>query len=283
VFERQTTGSVVCSSCGKLVGVRDERCLHCGRRNPGLWGFAPALRKLGHDLGFGKIALGLCVIFYGLSLAVDASAIQMGSLLGFLSPSYLGLRVFGATGWQPVFGDGWWWTVASAGWLHGSLLHIAFNMYWLVQLSPAIAHLYGPARAVLLYLGSSVAGFTATSVAALFPLPAFLHGATNTVGASAAIFGWIGALVFYGRRTGSTRLAQQMLGFVVPMFVLGLLIPMLDNWAHLGGFAGGYMLAKVLDPLKPERVDHVVAALVAFALSLAAVAASVVHAWPYLR
>jgi rhomboid protease GluP len=274
---------VVCPSCGKLTGVRDERCWSCGRRNPGMWGFAPVLRRLGQDLGFGKLTLGLCLAFYVLSLAVAPGEVQTRSLLGFLSPGYTGLRFLGSTGYQPVFADGWWWTVASACWLHGSLLHIAFNMYWLVQLAPAIAHLYGPARAVLLYLVSSAVGFTATSVAALFPLPAFLHGATNTVGASAAIFGWIGALVFYGRRTGASRLTQQMLGFVLPMFVLGLLIPVLDNWAHLGGFAGGYLLAKVLDPLKPERVDHVVAALVAFGLSLAAVAASVLHAWPYLR
>ena len=44
---RRTSGSVVCVSCGNLVGVRDDTCLMCGRRNPGLWGYAPLLRKLG--------------------------------------------------------------------------------------------------------------------------------------------------------------------------------------------------------------------------------------------
>jgi hypothetical protein len=52
MFKRQRTGSVVCSSCGSLVGVNDDRCYSCGRRNPGLWGFAPALRAFGNDLGF---------------------------------------------------------------------------------------------------------------------------------------------------------------------------------------------------------------------------------------
>ncbi len=42
MFGRQTTGSVVCTSCGRLVGVNDETCYNCGRRNPGLWGFGPA-------------------------------------------------------------------------------------------------------------------------------------------------------------------------------------------------------------------------------------------------
>jgi len=52
MFGRQTTGSVVCTSCGRLVGVNDETCYNCGRRNPGLWGFGPLLRRLGNDLGF---------------------------------------------------------------------------------------------------------------------------------------------------------------------------------------------------------------------------------------
>ena len=52
VFQRQKTGSVVCASCGSLVGVNDETCYTCGRRNPGLWGFSPMLRRFGNDLGF---------------------------------------------------------------------------------------------------------------------------------------------------------------------------------------------------------------------------------------
>ena len=45
MFQRRTTGSVVCPSCGSLVGVRDDKCYTCGRSNPGLWGFGPALRE----------------------------------------------------------------------------------------------------------------------------------------------------------------------------------------------------------------------------------------------
>ena len=52
MFKRQRTGSVVCASCGSLVGVNDDRCYTCGRRNPGLWGYGPLLRRLGNDLGF---------------------------------------------------------------------------------------------------------------------------------------------------------------------------------------------------------------------------------------
>ena len=59
MWKRQKTGSVICPYCGKLVGVRDDRCFSCGRSNPGMWGLAPALRKLGQDFGFLGAALGM--------------------------------------------------------------------------------------------------------------------------------------------------------------------------------------------------------------------------------
>src|SRR6186997_2979922 len=68
VLKRQRTGSVICSSCGVLVGVDDDSCYNCGRRNPGLWGYAPALRSLGQDLGFVPFVTGLCIVAYALTL-----------------------------------------------------------------------------------------------------------------------------------------------------------------------------------------------------------------------
>ena len=58
MFNRRTSGSVVCPSCGSLVGVRDDKCYSCGRSNPGLWGFGPALRHLGAELSFGNLVIG---------------------------------------------------------------------------------------------------------------------------------------------------------------------------------------------------------------------------------
>src|SRR5262245_27468498 len=68
VFQRKTSGSVVCPSCGSLVGVRDDKCYSCGRANPGLWGFAPLLRQLGRDLGFVPLVIGSSAILYLLTL-----------------------------------------------------------------------------------------------------------------------------------------------------------------------------------------------------------------------
>ena len=65
---RQRTGSVVCASCGSLVGVNDDTCYSCGRRNPGLWGFGPLLRRFGNDLGFTNVIVYGCAGLYTLSL-----------------------------------------------------------------------------------------------------------------------------------------------------------------------------------------------------------------------
>lgn len=280
MFERQKTGSVVCSSCGKLVSVKDAACWNCGRRNPGLWGFAPLVRRLGRDLGFVQILIAGCVVLYLLELALFPAEIRNTGILSFLSPGVSGSFLLGASGAVPIFGYGRWWTVLSAGWLHGSLLHIGFNLYWVTRLAPLVAELYGPGRAAILYLVSSAVGFAMTSFVALLPMPFFLKGASITLGASAALFGWLGALIYYGRRSGSSSLTQWVMGFAVPLFVLGLLVPMIDNWAHIGGFVGGYGVARWLDPLKPERIDHLLWALILLALSALAILVSVLQGLP---
>src|SRR5262245_18994074 len=162
MLKRQTTGSVVCASCGYLVGVNDERCYHCGRRNPGLWGFAPAVRRLGHDMGFVTFVTGACIVLYVHTLLMSGQNIGMSGW-DILSPNSLALVQFGMSGADPVFGMGRWWTVLSAGWLHGSLLHIAFNLYAIRQFAPAIGELYGPGRMVIIYTAGCVVGFALSS------------------------------------------------------------------------------------------------------------------------
>ena len=69
-----------------------------------------------------------------------------------------------------------------------------------------------------------------------------------SVGASAPIFGLLGALVHYGRRTGNSHVGQAGLQYALFMGVFGLIFPGIDNWAHAGGFAGGWLASLVLDP-----------------------------------
>jgi rhomboid protease GluP len=278
VLGRQTSGSVVCPSCGKLVGVHDAKCFHCGRPHPGMWGFAPLLRHLGQDFGFGSVVIGGSVLLYLAMLAVDPSGVKMGGLLSMLAPSNGAMRLFGASGFVPVVVEGRWWTLLSAGWLHAGLLHILFNMLWVRQLAPPLAELYGPGRAVLIYTVSGVCGFTMSSFAPFLPriFTAIMGVGAVTLGASAALFGILGALVHYSRRVGHSAMGQQVWVWAIALFAFGFVMRGIDNWAHLGGFAGGWVMSHWLDPLKPERGDHLIAGLLALALSAAAIVASVV-------
>jgi rhomboid protease GluP len=279
MFKRQTTGSVVCTSCGSLVGVRDEKCFNCGRRNPGMWGFAPLLRSLGNDLGFVQLVIWSSSALYIISMLLSGSAMRMsGGLFGFLAPDSGVLFLLGASGGVPVFGYMRWWTVLSAGWLHGSLLHIVFNMMWVRDLGPAVADMFGPGRMVIIYTVAGVTGFAASSVAwLLFGGIPILGGAGFTVGASAAIFGLLGAIVLYGQRSGSSMTKREGLQYALMLGVFGLVMPGIDNWAHAGGFAGGWLMAKILDPLKPERMDHLALAVGCVILTLLSIAASILH------
>ena len=277
MFRRQTSGSVLCASCGVLVGVSDATCYHCNRRNPGLWGYAPLLRSLGGDLGFVPFVIGTCVVLYALTLIFSRGAVSTGGI-GFLSPSSQALLIFGASGAVPVFGLDRWWTVLSAGWLHGGVLHILFNMMALRQLAPATAEMYGPGRMVIIYTASGVGGFLLSSVAgAYFPDLFILRGGRFTVGASASISGLLGAMLYYGHRSGSSMARTYAMQNALGLVLIGFLMPGIDNYAHLGGFGAGYLTGRILDPLTPQRTDHMVMALICLAVSILSIVASVVQ------
>lgn len=282
---RQKTGSVVCASCGSLVGVNDDKCYMCGRRNPGLWGFGPLLRRLGNDWGFTTGIVYGCVVLYAASLlltVITGGNLFGGSIFSLLGPNTVASIALGAAGSYPVFVEGHWWTLLSAGWLHGGALHILFNMMWVRQLGPAVEDMYGGARMVIIYTVASIAGFFLSSFLGHFFAIPFLSGAGLTLGASAPIFGLLGALVYYGRRGGSSIVRTEAMSFAVTMFVFGLIMPGIDNAAHLGGFLGGYLAGKWLDPLKAERMDHFVGAALCLLATGVAIGASVLLALPYL-
>jgi rhomboid protease GluP len=282
VFRRQRSGSVVCPGCGSLVGINDDKCYTCGRVRPGMFGFAPLLRRLGADLGFVPFVMGVSGTLYVLSLLVSGPDVTMvGGAMSILAPSSRALLIFGASGAFPVFSLGLWWTVLSASWLHGNLLHIVFNMMWVRDLGPSTAEIVGPARTVVIYVVSGAVGFLLSSVAgAYFPPIPFLNGADFTVGASASIFGLLGALMHYGRKSGSSLTHAEAKRYAVILFVFGLIMPGIDNFAHAGGFIGGYATSAFFNPLTRERGDHMIMALVCLVATFAAILLSVFRVLP---
>ena len=283
---RQKTGSVVCASCGSLVGVNDDRCYTCGRRNPGLWGFAPVLRRFGNDFGFTTVIVYGCAGVYTLSLlltVLTGGTLLSGGVFGLLGPNDFATLALGVSGAIPVFVEGHWWTLLSASWLHAGALHILFNMMWVRQLGPVVSDVFGSARMIIIYTIAGIAGFFLSSFLSFyFPSPLLAGRAGYTLGASAPIFGLLGALVHYGRRGGSSLIGSQAMSYAVSIFVFGLIMPGIDNAAHLGGFLGGSGASMWLDPLKRERTDHFIGAAVCVLVTIVAIAASLIPALPVL-
>lgn len=240
-------GSILCPNCGKLISASSAECIHCGTKNPNLWGLSGYLRKvLGGQFSFIPVISAVCVTFYVLSLLLDPGAIfQSHGFLNFLSPSLDSLDRLGMTGYFAML-KGRWWTLITAIYLHGGILHILFNVLWIRQLGPVVEDVYGISRAFLIFTIAGIVGFLVSNFAYLIT-PAFV--VPYTIGASGSIFGLLGALVYYGRRRGGTfgtAIYRQMGQWAIVLFILGFVFPGVNNFAHAGGFIGGYLAAALL-------------------------------------
>ncbi len=271
---RQVQGSVVCPNCGRLVGVNEQQCPFCGAWRPGLFGWATVLRRaLGGRLDLFSAIVTACVTLYALACLLQPEALfESRGLLSILSPGSRALYQLGMTSGAVTLGLGWWWTLLTAIYLHGSLLHIVFNMMWIRNLGPAVTEVYGPGRAFVLFNLAGAGGFLVSNV----------MGGAPTIGASGSIFGLLGALIVYGRRRGSSVVTQQLWQWAIILGVFGFLMPGINNWAHGGGFAAGWVGASLMN-LDDDRQDSswvllaslalIVVTVVGFGLSLVQVTA----------
>jgi rhomboid protease GluP len=243
---RKTQGSSLCYACGKLNRADAPVCFYCGRRYPGLWGFAPVLGRVVGQLDFARLVTAVCVAAYVGALLLDpTAALHPRGLFGILLPSSTALLALGMTG-AFALGLGQWWTLFTAIYLHGSLLHIIFNLLWINQLAPAVEDLYGRARLAVIFTAAGVGGFVLSNAA----------GVPATIGASGAVFGLLGAMVRYGRSRGGVfgmAVFRQYWQWSLVLFVMGFLMPGVNNLAHAGGFLGGYLTALVVGHAEQRR------------------------------
>lgn len=256
-------GSMLCPNCGKLVSISAEECIHCGYKSPGLWSWTTGMRELFRRYDFAQAVTTACVMYYALSILLDPSALfQFHSILALGMPSHESLERLGMTG-SLAMQQGRWWTLITAIYLHGGLLHIFFNLMWVRQLAPQVEELFGPARLVIIYTFSGVLGFLLSNY----------RGIPFTIGASGSIFGLMGAIVCYGRMRGGvfgTEIYRQTLQTAAILFVFGLFMPVVNNWAHGGGFIGGYLAAMLVGYSEKSSERPWVQGLTAVTLGLTA-------------
>jgi len=258
-------GARLCPNCRRLISVNAKECIHCGWKNYGLSGLSTGFDKVIRSLGgLIPVLIGFNVLLYLISLLLDLSSVfSVRGFFSLLSPSGSALYRLGMTGAVPL-AQGQWWTLFTAIYLHGGILHIFFNMIWLRNIGYAVEDFFGLSRAFIIFTVAGVAGFLASD---LLQVP-------FTVGASGSIFGLLGALIFYGRHRGGTfgeALMRQVGSWALMAFVFGFIFPGVNNWAHAGGFAGGYLCAQLLkyQEIAPERTAHRIAALALGLITLA--------------
>jgi rhomboid protease GluP len=228
---------MVCPNCANLISTEEKNCPICGAIRPNLFGFGPSLSRLfgGRVDVLTWIPTG-CIGLFVLSLLLDLGAAlnTSGGLFGMLSPGRTPLIILGMT-----HGGAPWWTVLTATYLHGGLLHILFNVMWIRQLGPEVGQLFGPARYFIIYSVAGAVGFLLSNAFSGYP----------TVGASGAIFGLLAALIVFGRNSKSSMgaiMTRQIWQWALMMFIFGFLMSGVNNWAHFGGFAGGWVAAQFL-------------------------------------
>ena len=223
----------MCPNCRAFITSDDKICPYCqaqvgeraiDRRAPS-GGLIPAERF---------VTMLILLINTGLYLATVLRTQQQGGS-GFGDPSIQTLVDFGGKYAPYIFYRGEWWRLITAGYLHGGLLHILMNSWVLFDLGPQVNQAYGTPRFLSIYFLSSVTGY----LASLYWSPSV------SIGASAALTGLIGAMIAFGtleRSALGAHLRRQYIQWVIYLLIFGLVIPNVDNAAHLGGLAGGFIV-----------------------------------------
>lgn len=245
--------SILCPNCRKLISISEQQCPHCGTARPSAWWKNNIwTRGFNNPYLLVKSIIGMNVGIYVISLLLNPRGFGMAlNPLTFLSPAGPILELLGATGKVPIDMYQRFWTLVSANYLHGSILHIFFNMAALRQLGLLVAREYGAYRMFVIYTLGGIFGFFVS----------YLASVSWTIGASAAVCSLAGALLYYGKSRGGAygRAIYKQIGiWVIVLFIFGILVPMINNWGHGGGIAAGIGLGFLLgyQERKKENILH---------------------------
>lgn len=174
----------------------------------------------------------------GLTILVFLAQYATNAIFGFDIPQAIGVK------FNPLIDSGQYWRLLTPMLLHGSLMHIGFNMYAVYILGGWLERFYGHWQFLLLYI---LAGFTGG-------LASYLLTSSPSLGASTSTFGLLaayGILAYRNQKVFGSR-ARLMWRNALQVAVLNLILglsPGIDNWGHLGGVIGGAALAWLAGPI----------------------------------
>lgn len=177
-------------------------------------------------------------ILLGITLAVYLFQMLSQVMLGVDYPAALGMKV------NELIVSGQIWRLITPVLLHGSILHLGFNMYALYILGRRMERFYGSFRFLGLYLIAGIYG----------NLFSFLFTISPSLGSSTAVFGLLGAegIFIYQHRELFGEQFQKALRQIIQVAAVNILIglsPGIDNWGHIGGLLGGMVFSWFGGPL----------------------------------
>src|ERR1700676_2025576 len=223
-------------------------------------------------------SITLTHVLFGANIAVFlAMALASGSIMDFNGEVMVR---FGAN-FGPFTLSGEWWRLFTYMFLHGGLMHIAFNMWCLWDLGALCESLYGRWTFAAIYLTTGIG-------AGLASLAWNQH--VLTVGASGAIFGLAGALIaafklgeFSVPRSALSGVMRSLLVFVGFNLIFGAAVSGIDNAAHVGGLVTGLIVGALIAVIAPQQ-DHAprrIALFAALALALTGSAMGLAHHYKF--
>jgi len=218
--------------------------------------------------------IGLTQIIFGINAAVFLGMSLSGSTV--MNFPVRELIVWGANVGALTF-SGEWWRLLTNVFVHGGLIHIAFNMWCLWNLGQLCESLYGRWTYAAIYL---ICGLGASLASAAW------HPYVPSVGASGAIFGLAGALItalklgeFSVPRSALSGTLRSLGAFVVYNLIFGFVLPGVDNTAHIGGLITGLIVGALIALIAPQQdqAPRRAAVFLLTILVLAAVAIGTAH------
>jgi rhomboid protease GluP len=225
----------MCPNCRAFISTDDRVCPYCDVR----LGPRAVERRTSVDVGIIPAARFTTVVILlinaGLYIATALVSMRVTGSEGVLNIDGETLFRFGAKYPPAMFLLGEWWRLVTAGFLHGGLLHILMNSWIIFDLGATVEEFFGTSRYLVLYFVSTIAGFLAST----WWSPAL------SIGASAALFGLIGAMIAFGLRAG-TAMGSALRAHYTQWAIYGLLIGLIpffrvDNAAHIGGLIAGFI------------------------------------------
>lgn len=179
--------------------------------------------------------------------AIIVLCIMMFIISGFGFDTYT-LVKYGANSSTLVKG-GEYYRLFSYMFLHAGFIHILLNMYSLYIVGPQVENFFGKWKYILIYLFSGISGGL---------LSIAFNGNTISVGASGAIFGLFGALIYFGynyRGYIGTIIRSQIVPIVIYNLLMGFFIPGIDVSGHVGGLLGGLIVSNMLGTIENKKYN----------------------------